>query len=52
MPPLISAGLRCSKPRSPTSSSFIFIIMLMMFSSSVVCSRMGSATFSPTVMEL
>ena len=51
MPPESWLGMRSSKPLKPTSSSFIFIIIFITFSSSFVCSLRARLTFSPTVIE-
>ena len=52
IPPDIWEGSKSSKLLRPTSSSFILTIIWMIFSSRLVCSRRGNATFSPTVIEL
>ena len=52
MPPESSAGIRLPKPDMFTTSSFSRAMMCMVFSSRWVCSRSGSITFSPTLMEL
>ena len=52
MPPLISEGLRCSKSRRPTISSFILTMIPITSAESLVCSLSGRAMLSPTVIEL
>ena len=51
IPPLISSGLRSSKPVSPTISSFCFTICSISSGDLSVCCASGRATFSPTVSD-
>jgi hypothetical protein len=52
MPPERSDGARPSTPSSPTIPSASRTFTRMTRGSSFVCSSSGSATFSPTVIQL
>ena len=51
IPPLISSGLRSSKPVRPTICSFCLTISSIWSGDLSVCCKSGSATFSPTVRD-
>jgi len=52
MPPDNCAGIRSWKPPRLTTSNLRRLMMRMVFSSNRVCSRKGSATLSPTLIEV